>query len=587
MLRRHVKSSTKKTAKTRRLMEDLRESGDGTYIIHTKRHGDVLHSDLDYYATDGGYDDAAAGDAYDLQEPIGWLNCECFLSLLLVGVLVALPFNLHSTKDLLQSRETYLFQAAEMVKVGACDDAIMLYERALVVQENAFIHNQLADALSKCGRTNDALDHYLSGIRLEETHRRKVPSLISMGDLYQKIGEYALAVKSFDTVVLILGDSKEAKSSELGEIHIKLAKAATGMGDYEQALRAYASATSLVSGNALIAEVHYRMGHCASILGRMDVAVSALKKAAAKAPSSQKSLYLHELAYAYFESGDFEKGNDGLSRLFVMQSMYPEDRYVKAAFHDHGFPPTHRAPTQYISTTFDMHAHRSMHLASDALDSFLAFRQLHGLLFVDSVPTRIAEVLQAKLGVTPGDHWLDIADFGTGAGVAIRLFQPLANYIMGIDLSAASVELARRSHLYDDLQVGDLLTVAATLPSATFDVVLAMNSAPYFGDLRPVLERALRLLRVGGLLCINLDRLEEDEAAPYVLRFTGRYAHAPAYLTELAAELHLEVFHHEAVHDVQSVGQSVAGTVVALSHPRPVASDLFFLRKTKDDLSAL
>lgn len=33
----------------------------------------------------------------DLEGPdlVGWLNCECFFSLVLVGLLAALPFNLH------------------------------------------------------------------------------------------------------------------------------------------------------------------------------------------------------------------------------------------------------------------------------------------------------------------------------------------------------------------------------------------------------------------------------------------------------------------------------------------------------------
>ncbi|OQR87833.1 methyltransferase [Achlya hypogyna] len=581
MLRRPVKSSAKKMAKTRRLMEDVRESGDGTYIIHTKRHGDLLHSDVEY-AGDGAYDHDV-GDMYDLQEPIGWLNCECFLSLLLVGVLVALPFNLHSTKDLLQSRETYLFQAAEMVKVGACDDAVMLYERALVVQENAFIHNQLADALSKCGRTNDALDHYLSGIRLEETHRRKIPSLISMGDLYQKIGEYALAVKSFDTVVLIMGDAKDAKSHELGEIYMKLAKAATGLGDYEQALRAYTSASTLVSGDAIVAEVHYRMGHCAAILGRMDVAVAALKKAAVKAPPSQKSLYLYELAYAYFQSGDYDRGNDGLDRLFAMQSMYPEDRYMKAAFYDRAFPPLHRAPSQYISTVFDLLAQRSLHLAPDTADLSAVLRQLHGLFFVEAAPARISALLQDKLGVAPGDHWLDVVDFGAGTGAAMTPFRALSNYVLGIDLSAASVDIARRSQLYDELKVGDLIQVAAALTGGTFDVVLAMNTAPYFGDLRQVFEQGHRLLRVGGLFCLNTDQHNEMAESSFALGFTGRWAHKTKYITQLAAEYQMEVFHHEVLEDARHVGQSPTGQLVPLVRPTTVRSDVLLLRKTRDE----
>ncbi|OQS01878.1 methyltransferase [Thraustotheca clavata] len=585
MLRRPIKTSSKKNAKARKHAEDAREVDEGAYLLHSKGSGEVLHSEVEFSA-EYALDQDSITDGYEVNNSMGWFNCECFLSLLLVGVLVALPFNLHNTKDLLQSRETYLFQAAEMIKVGACDDAVMLYERALVVQENAFIHNQLADALSKCGRTNDALDHYLSGIRLEETHRRKVPSLVSMGDLYQKIGEYALAVKSFDTVILILGDSKDQKQSELGEIYIKLAKAATGMGNYEQALDAYLSASKLVTSDALISEVNYRMGHCAAILGRTDTAVIALKKAAAKAPPSQKALYLYELAYAYFESGDYDRGNDGLSRVFAMQSMYPEDRYAKAAFHDHVFPQLHRAPSQYVSTLFDVHAHRSMFYAKYGAKSFADFQQLHGLLFDKIVPATIKSILQRKLGVSDGDHWLDIADFGSGEGSAIAPFRPLANYIFGVDLSSAAVDIARRvSGLYDELQVGDFVQATESLNENSFDVVLAMNSLQYFGDLRQVFESSYQILRVGGVFCFNIDTLESPDTS-FTLKFTGRWAHTPRYIKQVAADLRFEIYQHQVVSDFQHVGQSNAegGYLVPFDQPQTVYSDVFFLRKLQDDV---
>lgn len=56
----------------------------------------------------------------DNAELVSWLNCECFFSLVLVGLLAALPFNLH-TQELMQTPETYVARALELSEDGAFD----------------------------------------------------------------------------------------------------------------------------------------------------------------------------------------------------------------------------------------------------------------------------------------------------------------------------------------------------------------------------------------------------------------------------------------------------------------------------------
>lgn len=51
---------------------------------------------------------------------VSWMNCECFFSLVLVGLLAALPFNLH-TQELMQTPETYVARAMELSGEGAFD----------------------------------------------------------------------------------------------------------------------------------------------------------------------------------------------------------------------------------------------------------------------------------------------------------------------------------------------------------------------------------------------------------------------------------------------------------------------------------
>lgn len=72
----------------------------------------------------GGASSPNAGADLDNTDLVSWLNCECFFSLVLVGLLAALPFNLH-TQELMQTPETYVARAIELSEEGAFDKVIL------------------------------------------------------------------------------------------------------------------------------------------------------------------------------------------------------------------------------------------------------------------------------------------------------------------------------------------------------------------------------------------------------------------------------------------------------------------------------
>lgn len=57
-----------------------------------------------------------------------------------------------------------------------------------------------------------------------------------------------------------------------------------------------------------------------------------------------------------------------------------------------------------------------------------------------------------------------------------------------------------------------------------FDLVVAADLVPYFGDLSDLLGAIAAVTRPGGIIAFNADLLdgEEDGSRPYELRFTGR-----------------------------------------------------------------
>ena len=100
----------------------------------------------------GGASDNDPGLYQDDLDLIGWLNCECFFSLMLVALLAALPFNLHSA-ELYQTRESYVYRAEEMYSEGEFFKAAALYERAVDADETAEGRVYLAETLVGCPRS--------------------------------------------------------------------------------------------------------------------------------------------------------------------------------------------------------------------------------------------------------------------------------------------------------------------------------------------------------------------------------------------------------------------------------------------------
>ena len=64
----------------------------------------------------------------------GWATCECVFSIVLVGLLCALPFNV-GAGYFAQTRESFVMRAEELFSDGAFEKAAALYQRAVDADE--------------------------------------------------------------------------------------------------------------------------------------------------------------------------------------------------------------------------------------------------------------------------------------------------------------------------------------------------------------------------------------------------------------------------------------------------------------------
>jgi cyclopropane fatty-acyl-phospholipid synthase-like methyltransferase len=130
---------------------------------------------------------------------------------------------------------------------------------------------------------------------------------------------------------------------------------------------------------------------------------------------------------------------------------------------------------------------------------------IHGEAYIGQECTLTAEEIAAfagQAGITAGTWVLDVGS-GTG-GPACYLAQLLGCRVLGIDISAvgrAQAEARAReaglSHLVQ-FRCDDVYT--ASLPPATFDVILSLDTWCHIPRRGALLQRCATLLRVGGRL---------------------------------------------------------------------------------------
>lgn len=188
----------------------------------------------------------------------------------------------------------------------------------------------------------------------------------------------------------------------------------------------------------------------------------------------------------------------------------PMQNYLLAAL---GQEPLTRAPENYIVEYYNLFA--------ETFDTQL----------VDVLGYRTPEDLVILLEKTQRT-FPEVLDLGCGTGLAGPLLRSLAGNLTGIDLSRKMLEKAAARGVYDHLVEGEIGYLLDHQPDC-FDLVFAADVLIYFGDLAQLMRSTAQSLKSGSLFAFSI---ECASAGGYVLLPTGRFAHRPAYIEELAKD---------------------------------------------------
>jgi predicted TPR repeat methyltransferase len=123
--------------------------------------------------------------------------------------------------------------------------------------------------------------------------------------------------------------------------------------------------------------------------------------------------------------------------------------------------------------------------------------------------------------------------------LAAEPLAPFGGRLTGVDLSGGMLAKAAERSVYAELVQADIVDFPRGHPDA-FDLVIAADVLIYLGDLADLFEAVAGALRQGGYFAFSV----EVGAEGWTVLPSGRFAHADAYVRDLAVKS-FQVVEHE------------------------------------------
>ena len=209
----------------------------------------------------------------------------------------------------------------------------------------------------------------------------------------------------------------------------------------------------------------------------------------------------------------------------------------------------------YVRRLFDQYAGRY----DTALTEHLAYRGPAILR---------AAVETAARGAARPLRFEAMLDLGCGTGLGGTAFRPLAERMVGVDLSPAMIAQADAKRLYDRLVTANIADFLAgeIATGSRYQLVLAADVFVYVNDLKPIIAAVARLLAPDGLLAFTV---ETHAGSGIKLLPTLRFAFGEAYLRASIADAGLTPLEIAAAAVRTEKGVPVDGLVVVAGFAVP------------------
>ncbi len=208
------------------------------------------------------------------------------------------------------------------------------------------------------------------------------------------------------------------------------------------------------------------------------------------------------------KSEQFKEAEEHYNKVLKIQ---PENKTAKFMLQSiGGFETPDAAPVEHVRSIFDQCAQNFETILVEELKY--------------KTPELLFNIVRPYL-----TEKMTILDLGCGTGLGAQLYQPFANSLTGVDVSAKMLEKASEKKIYNRLEVFDILQ-DWVFPEK-FDLIYSSDVFVYFGNLDTIIRSASSYLVNRGKIAFSVENLKDDSAG-YQLFPSGRYAHSQTYIQE-------------------------------------------------------
>ncbi len=388
--------------------------------------------------------------------------------------------------------------ATRLHRIGELDAAETLYRRILaLLPDHPAALNFLAIARHQRGHAEEAIALMQRSLALQP---EAAGVWNNLGNILLDLGRIDEASEAYQRCTA-LAPQDPLPFGNLGVLR-------RAQGRLEEAEAAYRHALTLDPKNV---DVHNNLGNLLAGMERVEEAVQHYCQTIALMPRHPAARKM--LGYAYCMLGRLEEAAAYYRAWVEEEPDNPTARHHLAACTGEDVPE--RATDIYVESVFDNFA--------DSFDAKLA-------ALTYKAPELVAKAVAAACG--EGKRGLAVLDAGCGTGWCGPLLAPYARELTGIDLSGPMLTKAQGRGAYDRLVKAELTRFLQDAAPGSYDLVVSADTLCYFGALETVCAAAAAALGVGGHLVFTVEKMAAAaDAAGYRLEPSGRYTHAPGYVS--------------------------------------------------------
>lgn len=397
--------------------------------------------------------------------------------------------------------------ALELHRADRLAEAKQAYEHVLQADPDCADALYLIGVLShRIGKPDEAITLIRKAIKLRPEFSEAQNDL---GNMLHEAGQLKKSASIFRKLIRFNPHHADAYNN-LGVV-------LKNQGKHGEAVSSFKRAIELNPENA---GQHYNLGNALKKLDRLDEAVSAFRCSIELEPNHTDAR--QSLAATLRKAGRLDEAREAFRHWLRQDPENPIARHMLIACSDE--KPPSRASNEYVRQVFDRFA--------NTFDEDLRELGYQG-------PQVLAAAITEELG--HAEQSLDVLDAGCGTGLCGPLLRRYARKLVGVDLSPAMLDRARRLNVYDELVPAELTTYLNNVVAA-FDLIASTDTMNYFGGLEPVLLAVARALRDGGCVVFTCEEDESEHSElGYSLSHHGRYCHTVDYLKNCLAEAGLTI----------------------------------------------